>query len=420
MTSRNRSRDLRTQTTGSYWCYLGPVLKYDTAYNGNEDWCTDTVEQWDSDNGLTVTHHIHYSPVLDGEQWSTGSPPFLVRKWVSYPITYRPPPKSTSAKYPAPNDSAKSAYAWELAARTNPSRPLVSLPTFLAELKDIPETVRGLGRTFLTSWKGDGWTKRAFNYVFGLKSNRLTKLEAAANANLTWWWCIRPLISDIRKMFQFSEAAQQRFLWLRRLSEGKSLKRRVTLGGDDSYLTEQVTTHSDGMTIIHYRDTHYSSRIWGTARWKTAVPAGHYLSSIPYDVQSQFDFADRLVRGVTCYEALCTAWELLPWSWFIDYFVGIGNFIAANNNSVGATPSGLCLMRHLTSKSTYRLKSKSLSQVSLTGAYYEQEEVKTRTVIQPYLSLPPLASLPFLTERQWSYLGSLAALRGGYRRSQRG
>jgi hypothetical protein len=315
-----------------------------------------------------------------------------------YPVTFVPGPKDTHGKFPPPSESEKEALALDLCARTNPSVPDVSIPAFIGELKDLPGMFREL--PYLLR----GWGRNVLTYL--------------AKANLSWRFGWAPLIGDIRKMLRFQESVNQRLAWLRHLRDEKELRRgfRLPNSNPPEELLGRYAIQSNGGYVMADRYVSYSKNEWATACWKL-----HPGCKLPWDDgvegpnSSIYWKAIRLTYGITCYEALAAAWELLPWSWLVDWFVPVGKFIAANNNSLPIVATDLCWMRTLISQTRYVLCDPPLTSewIAVHGVQDEREVRKQRYVLSP----PGLTSLwprlPALTSGQWSILGSLMYLRSG-------
>lgn len=156
----------------------------------------------------------------------------------------------------------------------------------------------------------------------------------------------------------------------------------------------------------------YTEKVWGSIRWRLVEPSSPYNRELWTNYRERLLLAKRLTFGLTSYEALATAWELMPWSWFVDWFGHVGEFIAATNNTLGCDVSSICLMRTTTSRSEYAIKVKP-DWVSVIGEGSEFESYKGRYPVEPWLIqvAPPMFFLPILTGRQWSILGALAVLR---------
>lgn len=378
MVSRQRSRaGIRTRA-GTYkvW-YMGyPFEASKDAYTSEV--CDDTVGQRETANLFDLVVRWCDIPGLSG---SWGSPPY-VNTLTNWPIDFTPvPPISV---YLAPTELELSNAAWTITARTNPSRPHVSVPTFVGELRELPSSVR--------DWGG-------------------SLLKKVAKGHLTWRWAVKPMVGDVRKMANFVEAVDDRIRWLTRLQNEGYLSQRCGLGRTETSTTSgELTLHSSNVLVKGKRTLNHSKKEWGSAQWKLNPGV-----SLPKTAQGLRKLAFSLTFGINSYAALETAWELLPWSWFVDWFAGVGDVISSFNNSIPLTVSKICLMRTLNSYSKYTITQKP-SYISIDGAYGEGEIRKLR---YPNLATTyplELTSLPLVDRGKWSILGSLAILKMSPRR----
>jgi hypothetical protein len=272
----------------------------------------------------------------------------------------------------------KSNKAWEILANTNPNVPAVSVPAFIGELKDLPSLVK--------DWGGD-------------------LLKQVAKGHLSWRWAVKPMMGDIRKMLDFTKQVNDRLEWLKRLRDGNGLKRRCSLGSSNSSDSFGASSpiHSNGFTVQARSRVHHSMRMWGTVQYKVAPG-----TSLPKSDRELYNLARRLTYGITSHELLAATWELLPWSWFVDWFVGVGDTIAALNNTVPLTWGRFCLMRRIAAKREFEITAKP-AFITVNGMPAGERIRKERYVIAPVL--PFSLSLPLVDSGKWSVLASLAALR---------
>jgi hypothetical protein len=121
--------------------------------------------------------------------------------------------------------------------------------------------------------------------------------------------------------------------------------------------------------------------------------------------------ARRLETGFTSFGALETAWELLPWSWFVDWFSNVGEILAATNNTVGCTWGRIAIMRLTRVSYKYDFDPTGSDVWPVFSGWYNQHTTcKERFVGIPVIPVP-LPRLPIIDGRKFSILLSLAALR---------
>lgn len=363
--------DDRVPTSGTFWTSVTDTTKVASTLHGKYGTLVDVDPGFNQDNFFELQKFETGVPALTGTELSSGVP---TKIFSSYPVGYRPQPPPVSALGGIPSLSELHNKCVHVAALTNPSRSGVSMPQTLAEMRDIPAMTKRFGRNALT---------------------------AVARGYVTWRFAYKPLLNDLRTISKFTKAVQARFNELRKLGERKWVGKSVSLGS--SRVTspgESVMVHSEGCYVSGNRYVTTTRQEWASIRWKLLV-------SLPPTVMGKFELADRLVNGITSYETLQMAWELTPWSWLTDWFVGLGDWITANNNTIPAIASGFCWMATDTAISQYRIISKP-QWVDLDGPHFEKTTRKLRLVPGVSPLIPPVPALPALTGGQVSILSALA------------
>jgi hypothetical protein len=205
------------------------------------------------------------------------------------------------------------------AARSNPSRPEVSIPQFVGELKDLPKAIYRQGK------KGIEWAKSdSLGVRFG----------------------ILPMISDVLKLMNFKDKVAKRDNEFERLQSGKGLKRRIKLAtakrrvplgapnclpssGPNGFTAEKITEFE----------------VWASVRWKPGgVPMLH-----PPGSDERSAFIKATLHGTSerndIYSYARDVWEIVPWSWMVDWFANCGDYLDANRNQDTAQMEEVWVMR---------------------------------------------------------------------------
>ncbi|DAD51144.1 TPA_asm: maturation protein [ssRNA phage SRR7976310_15] len=341
--------------------------------------CQDTWGNRNGANQLSISHITTELPFLNGERIVNG---YVERRFVSYPIG------NGGSAITDPNtifgglsNAQLQEDAWEILAKTNPSSSHVNIPAALGELHELPQLVRGWGTSIIKN---------------------------AAKGNLSWRWGVKPMISDIRKLCKFADAANQRLSQLRKLRDGETIKKRCHLRtGNVATGPTRVLIHSNGAILYAQRQVVSHHNTWGSAEWKL-LPG----SNLPKLSDADLDrFNKRVALGITTHGALEAAWELVPWSWLIDWFSNVGTMLQATNNSVGCTWGRICVMRTSESRTTYDHDPVGSSTWPVYQGWYNLRfQRKQRWPTSPLIPFP-LPSLAVLDAGKWSILLSLAALR---------
>lgn len=288
-------------------------------------------------------------------------------------------------RYPAVNASnivmgspseSNTVMASKVLASTNPSKAHVNLPLSIVELRDLPNLVRNYGAELF-----EGGLSSAFlSYQFGMK----------------------PVISDAQNMLKFPLAVERRMKVLKRLRDRGFTVRKVQL---DNQSGDPVTTFVgidhrttiDGRSLYGYETSSWSQKTWGYATWHL----DDHKSIIGDDKLMQRALAS--LRGVDNILSLSNLWELLPWTWLLDYFGNVGDILASNQNTVGASHGGYaCICVHSIAKMNCKPE-----RPEFVPPYSSRFETKSRTQVPSILS----ANLPYLNGDQVSILASIGATR---------
>jgi len=215
---------------------------------------------------------------------------------------------------------------------TRPGNPVASLGQFLIELRDLPTIPFSKG-LFKVSKRRN---KYGFKTVQGVPFQQIPKvllenLTSVRNLgseylNVVFGW--KPLLSDLRKMYHLWQTVDKRMGQIIR-ENGKAISRRATVDEGTklditptTYNTPWVNCYGgvpafptfDGKTL--YTAIRYSYyRVWYMAKYQYYIP----------DVgSSQWTARARaaLFGALPTPELL---WEVLPWSWLIDWFTNVGD-----------------------------------------------------------------------------------------------
>lgn len=375
-TQRTRTRDEVMAQTGS--CERPPFgITYRTGWLGMKETCIDVVGNREGVNPFYLAKTSYSHAAVNGERRNptTGA---LITKCSEFPVMGPQAAPSPVSKFPKPNSADLQGFAWDVLAACNPNQPHVSVPTALAELRDIPLLVKDFGDDLLSR---------------------------VARGYVSYRFAIKPMIGDLRKLFGFVDAVKQRLEYLNRLAEGKNMKRRCVLDShtEGTDWSNEKLLNSVGPAVYGKDRIRYSMKMWGTVQYKAASHA-----VIPTHWVDQTRLAIRLTAGVTTHGALKTAWELAPWSWLTDWFLNIGDMIDATDNTVPLTFQHLCVMRHTVARRSWQV-TRYPDWVSVTGTQFEQTELKERWLVAPLV--PFNVSIPALNAGQWSILGALGALK---------
>jgi len=284
-----------------------------------------------------------------------------------------------------PATQTNAYYAASVLARTNPSRASVDAVVAGIELREIPGLVKD-------SYKIA--TDKLFKFIPRRAFRALSKI---AKLNLMVQFGILPLVSDIKKLQSFQDAVKQRSKEVERLKT-RGLRRTIQLDSA-SQIRDNLINHFSAAGIVHQiACTKLTTvNVRGHVRW-------HATSSLPIGSLEEQEQIKKALLGLTV-DPL-TLYELMPWSWLIDWFSNLGNIVKATRNIIPASHSTPTIMRHTLSTAkqnrvTFTHPSISISPVSCVA------EQKLRQSSVASLS----AHFGMLEANQMSILASLSILK---------
>lgn len=213
-------------------------------------------------------------------------------------------------------------------ARVRPTDPSVSVAQTLGELKEGLPTPDDI-----------------------LRQQSLAK--KLASGNLSWQFAIKPLLSDLENYREAYDTSAKTIDQWRRDSE-RRVRRRYRFPTEESETTEVKTNvypqYSTGYPLTRYgtmtKVVKTVSNIWFSGAFKYYVP-----ESSRQWVRTLQDY-DR-VYGIV--PDLSTGWELLPFSWLVDWQTNAGDVIS-NISALGSDGCFLVygyVMRHTRVVETY-------------------------------------------------------------------
>ncbi|UJQ85155.1 MAG: putative maturation protein [Alehxovirus pseudonemorisadaptatum] len=352
----------------------------DTSKLLSRDYCEDDVG-YPVDHVLTITHRdsSNITPLEGYLQGSPGSSTW--RRYSNFRPSYFDASDLTHLSLPA--QPSASSLATKVLARTNPSKPTVSIFNFLYELKDLPGMIKEIGDIRL-----------------GLKKGRRLRYANSAYLSTVMGWV--PLFSDLQKLVHFQDSVDRKMNELERLYANGGLKRRISKNLDEASAesTSTVIVESSLSTLIQCKVQKFSTRrSWATVRW---VPT--HRPSLEYSQKELRQLARNLVFGLNFSPKY--VWDTLPWSWMVDWFTNVGDYLGSYSNAVPASASAVNIMTHTVTKISYsRVDGFRIQVPGAEGA----STFETKSRVQSGAALS--ADLPFLNRRQLSILGALAIQR---------
>lgn len=269
-----------------------------------------------------------------------------------------------------------------LLASTSVASPPVDVALFLWELREFPRLLRSLG-DFLRRRRRGPYTpgdtaSRYLEYSFG--------------------W--RPLMNDLRSLIDLQQSINDRLNLLKSISEHARFRRTLASYSNNGDFRTGFG-YSDIQMDVRWSENHNA---WATGRY---VPRDRERIKQLTDrfSDAQHDYAKSLALNYSLSPGFI--WNAIPWTWLIDYFVNVGDFIESVSGILYTDLTDVCLMRHHRSEETSSPYSVPQG-LSVTGHRYVKD-LKTRVVIGT--ARPGISWDPVLSGSQSAILASLATAR---------
>jgi hypothetical protein len=367
--SRTRGRNLAYYTNSSATRAGVEIFHGDPGYLGFET-MTDTTmpPPFNQDHALDLVKKEVLQPVNLTGQNTLGKgyfPPVTMNGYSPFRLwnpVYLPNPEATLWNY----------WQTKALAGLNPTRATTGIPLFVFEFKDFPHMLRQAGDVL----------------------NKKISASSVPHGYLASHFGWRPLASDLSSLFDLAKLINGQMNFLRRLESGSRFRRTLFNG----HVSTADSVIQDGFTFDGWRYTATeritrNDRVWFTAKAKliTPLPTGTDVRSL----------SARQALGLTANPA--AIWDFLPWTWLIDYFGNVGDFMQANVGLVQTSVTDMCIM-HTQSHQAIHVNGRSDIGVTF-GPYHGQTVAKRRAVFG--LPIPFLGTRPFLGTGQKLALGSL-------------
>lgn len=302
--------------------------------------------------------------------------------------------------------NSSSFHVPKILMQSNPSRPYVDAGVFIGELKDFPSMGRAIWHNANRIYKGLGRRnmthRERLDTAFRNSARELTNADEHFIANQFGWL---PFVNDVFKFASVGEAIEKRVKELKNLQQRGSKSRTITLETIQDNSKSQVPIHTVWAYLNGTLTRSRSLRVWGSGRYtlEDSSPLKHA------DSRELFALARKAVMGLHVDGS--TAWNLMPWSWLMDWGSNTGDLIASTRNIVGAKASGgVCVMTRRSYATEVRL-IKPPGQGKISGGVMQSLVLSRKREVYPSGFVLPEMGVQLLTARQSAILSSLATLR---------
>lgn len=384
--SRTRTRTIYRSGT-VYDTYYSPPRSYPRTQSA-VDSVTDTVHPYpfSQEGDLKITTTTGQALTVNG-LWYKNL--YNQYRYENYPLNWGGPMADAAWWFPL------DAWKTHALSKIQLSGPILDLPDEIAQLKDIPGTIKSLYRPR----KLYTFDRRA---IKPLKSKRIRgetrvgnlKFESASDLYLTQVFGIEPIVRDVVTLLNLQREIAQRAQMLRARYRSSRAHGALPQGAIfDWYYAGSGGTDSPFLTFKWSNQWEISHKAWYSARLTPVTQLSEALERVALNPLN--------LHGLS----ISAVWDLIPWSFLVDYFADVGDFIAAQTNAVNFHVDSLCLM----CTTEARVKSTMKPGYYYPGLTYTGGDITYRVKHRwvEYNPSPWLAVSPLLTGSQ---LANIVAL----------
>lgn len=297
--------------------------------------------------------------------------------------------------------------------RARPTLERGGLSVFLGELREVPRMLSTTALGFHRLWKD-----------IGGGNGLLMQPKRAADHFLNHQFGWTPFISDLHKFSRVSDESQRMMSDLTEM-HGSTIKRRRVVShtedrtriyhGDSPWLREYPEL--SGMCEVRSNPTRRGTvDVYREVKDHVWFEGSYTMYSQAFDPtkswhNSNYGHFNRLLALYGARLSPSTVWNLMPWTWAIDYFVNIGDAIEAFDSWA---------IDGVVSKYAYVMRNRATYRTYENAIYMPNDEVNVSwtQLIESKTRVPQLSPYGFdlswenLSTRQLSILGALLISRG--------
>jgi hypothetical protein len=279
----------------------------------------------------------------------------------------------------------------------NTQAPVVDVPLFLFELKDFPRMLRDFGRVL----------------------RKEVDISTIPNGFLAYRFGWAPMVNDAISLLNLSEEIRKRLEFLRKVQRGERIKRILDDTQDIYYgsqRTEELCIRCQNIERTRVT-TWYTARLRVTDQDTLDDLELMYVRARSGPDAPEINQVLRALLGIQISgRSASTVWNAIPWSWLIDYFASVGDFIEAKSGLLPYKPYNVNIMEQVKRDMSWEY----LSHVEHTGYVSVSDTVRytpdKRTILRRRReaagSIQAGVHLkPFLSGSQTAILSALALSR---------
>jgi len=251
-------------------------------------------------------------------------------------------------------------------ADTHPGDPMIELPVFLFELRDVPHMLQhAKDRALkLVPYLKKPTLRGAYSYL----SSGKARAEDWLNFNFGW----RPFINDLQNLLPIMDYKDKLRRQYKRAQKVGYIRTRASCGIKTGHTTGNTPVFSGGgITLSSNQRISTKEERWVVGRWRfDPITFGEPLT---HDIRSQ------IIRAYGLDVNVYQAWEAMPWSWLIDWFTNAGALIHLKGHRNLVSFDSAVKMTHTISEAVASGNDPSV----MHGTYHRTKERKQRSLLAP-------------------------------------
>jgi len=256
---------------------------------------------------------------------------------------------------------------------SHPGEPVIEIPNFIYELKDVPSMLKKHAEVAIEL--EELAHKHGARSIGEYMANPKNPSKDWLAFNFSW----KPLVADLEALGSINEYARRRN---RQLSADFGVTNtRAELGENKSHGSDSgYYIHSS--TFPSRRVSEHTTRKWCVYNWIC-----NYAPIVALESRGLATLANALGVDLN----MKHAWNALPWSWLVDWFIGVDEIIGAHSNRFGWYLAGCSTMTHTISR-TDNTEACSFDPKIEFPPFSQHTERKQRNGALPSISVKPVAN----------------------------
>lgn len=288
--------------------------------------------------------------------------------------------------YPSTQDlSTYGPTGWR---KFKPGKPTAELSVFLAELRDFKSLLKDT-------------------------VSRLDSIRSAGSKWLSYQFGWAPMLRDLQKFYDTWRNASKKLDRLRKYNGRYERRGGTVAANSETYASSTACYFGPTLSSVFYPGyqptpsypvVHREYRVWFEAAYKYWIPG---IGTPAWEAN-----ATRQLYGLSLTPSV--VWELVPWSWLIDWFTNLGDVISNLDDGLAenlTTAYAFVMRQQLVSAdlSAQQVFLVDGGQTTLAHSVTQRWVIKERATASPFSV--GMTTDDLLSARQWSILGALGAQR---------